>query len=447
MAKRALEDSEAFNRQFSRNHNHEEKRQKGPLGLPFTSFNENQLVDVTGSHKWVAPGPKDIRGPCPGLNSLANHGYIPHSGIVPLTVAATATNEVFGLAIGFGTLLSVYATLVDGNIIDDTWSIGGKPPQNLLSLVVGTGDGLSGSHNKYESDASPGRGDYYLYNGDVTSLRVEKFKALYDLAKNDPVPNYNLDILIKHRKFTFDQSTSTNPHFFFGPLSGLAGANAAHTFIRKFPATLNSAVSKKSIAALMSNHSDEYPNGLLDKATLKSFFSVTEKSDGSLSWKPGHERIPDNWYRRPRGLQNDYALYSFALDLLQMAKVVPEAVAVGGNTGTVNSFAGVELADITGGVYHTLDLLNPQKFTCFLYELTLAVVPAFLHSQLLGSLLTGALNLLHPLIDPLVDPSCATIGRCFHNPIKDDRADELTELGNFDNSFMDQFPGAAVNRF
>lgn len=27
------------------------------------------------------------------------------------------------------------------------------------------------------------------------SLRVEKFKALYDLAKDDPVPNYDLDVL------------------------------------------------------------------------------------------------------------------------------------------------------------------------------------------------------------------------------------------------------------
>lgn len=96
MAKRALEDPEAFNRQFSKSHNPKEKRQTGPAGFPFTAFNRNQLVDVTASHKWVAPGPNDIRGPCPGLNSLANHGYIPHSGIVPLTVAATATNEVFG---------------------------------------------------------------------------------------------------------------------------------------------------------------------------------------------------------------------------------------------------------------------------------------------------------------------------------------------------------------
>ena len=46
----------------------------------------------------------------------------------------------------------------------------------------------------------------------------------------------------------------------------------------------------------MSNHSAEYPNGILDKETLKSFFAITEAADGTLSWTPGHERIPDNWY-------------------------------------------------------------------------------------------------------------------------------------------------------
>lgn len=40
-----------------------------------------QYVDTTGEHAWKAPGQHDQRGPCPGLNSLANHGYIPHNGI------------------------------------------------------------------------------------------------------------------------------------------------------------------------------------------------------------------------------------------------------------------------------------------------------------------------------------------------------------------------------
>ena len=96
MGRRALEDAEAFQGTSQEKDSPKEKRQTGPAGLPFTTFNENQRVSVTGVHKWVAPGPNDIRGPCPGLNALANHGYFPHSGVVPLAQAATATNEVYG---------------------------------------------------------------------------------------------------------------------------------------------------------------------------------------------------------------------------------------------------------------------------------------------------------------------------------------------------------------
>ena len=73
-----------------------EKRQTGPGGLPFTTFSEDQLIDVTGEHAWAPPGPGDLRGPCPGLNALANHGYFPRNGVVPLSVGASATEEVYG---------------------------------------------------------------------------------------------------------------------------------------------------------------------------------------------------------------------------------------------------------------------------------------------------------------------------------------------------------------
>ncbi|MCJ1235939.1 hypothetical protein MMC14_003914 [Varicellaria rhodocarpa] len=392
-ARQALEDPESFKQYLGKRDPDVEVRQSSG-NSPFTTFSEDQEIDVTGVHAWAPPGEGDLRGPCPGLNALANHGYFPRNGVVPLTVGATATQQVYGLAPNFGIPLTVYATLVDGDVVGETWSIGGPPPPNLITPVTGKADGLSGSHNKYESDASPGRGDYYLYNGDVTSLRVEKFQALYDLAKNDPVPNYDLDVLTQHRKYTFDQSKNTNPYFFYEPFAGVAVANAAHTFI----------------PALMSNHSAEYPNGILDKETLKSFFAITEAPDGTLTYTPGYERIPDNWYRRPLGALNEYSPANFALDLLQIATVAPEAVSVGGNTGTVDSFTGVDLGDITGGAYRTSDLLDPTKFVCFFYQVTLAVVPDFLRSEALGSALGAALGLLTSEIQPFVDPSCATIG-------------------------------------
>ena len=68
--------------------------------------------------------------------------------------------------------------------------------------------------------------------------------------------------------------------------------------------------------AMMANHSAEYPDGYLDKETLKSFFAISGDS-GSFTYQPGYERIPgvscsqdlmavislilppDNWYKRP----------------------------------------------------------------------------------------------------------------------------------------------------
>ena len=96
MGRRAMENPESFNDLLKRSHPEKEveKRQSGTL--PFTTFSEDQLIDVTGEYAWVAPGPGDIRGPCPGLNALANHGYFPHNGVVSLVDGWTATEQVYG---------------------------------------------------------------------------------------------------------------------------------------------------------------------------------------------------------------------------------------------------------------------------------------------------------------------------------------------------------------
>ena len=44
-------------------------------------------ADGDTAHYFVAPGPNDIRGPCPGLNAAANHNFLAHDGI-------TTFNEV-----------------------------------------------------------------------------------------------------------------------------------------------------------------------------------------------------------------------------------------------------------------------------------------------------------------------------------------------------------------
>jgi hypothetical protein len=50
-------------------------------------------IEVTGRHAFKAPGRFDQRGPCPGLNALANHGYISRDGITSFAEVVTAINQ------------------------------------------------------------------------------------------------------------------------------------------------------------------------------------------------------------------------------------------------------------------------------------------------------------------------------------------------------------------
>lgn len=54
-----------------------------------------QYVSTTGANAFVPPdfAAGDQRGPCPGLNALANHGYLPHSGVASLTTITDAVNN------------------------------------------------------------------------------------------------------------------------------------------------------------------------------------------------------------------------------------------------------------------------------------------------------------------------------------------------------------------
>jgi hypothetical protein len=53
-----------------------------------------QSVTIVNTHvPQIAQGPNDIRGPCPGLNVMANHGYIPRDGIASVAQLTLASNE------------------------------------------------------------------------------------------------------------------------------------------------------------------------------------------------------------------------------------------------------------------------------------------------------------------------------------------------------------------
>jgi hypothetical protein len=53
-----------------------------------------QYVSTSGQYAFVAPDlSTDQRGPCPRLNAMANHGYIPHNGVATIQQFITGTYQ------------------------------------------------------------------------------------------------------------------------------------------------------------------------------------------------------------------------------------------------------------------------------------------------------------------------------------------------------------------
>lgn len=108
------------------------------------------------------------------------------------------------------------------------------------------------------------------------SLNVARFEKFVAMPKG---PNgYDITVMSKWRGACFNDSISTNGHFFTGPLTHLAVNAAAHAFTYRF----------------FGNWSAENPGeGYLDLETLKSFEGVIGEP-GNFEWKQGRERIPEN---------------------------------------------------------------------------------------------------------------------------------------------------------
>ncbi|KAG4270402.1 hypothetical protein FPRO04_11561 [Fusarium proliferatum] len=344
----------------------EEKRNAGEC--PFAKekraakFNaEKKRISVSGEHEFLPPNLKagDQRGPCPGLNALANHGYLPSNGVADMQTIIKATNEVYGMSLDLSGFLAVYGTVFNGNPVslNPGYSIGGPSrfSQNILNgggLLV-TPSGLSGSHNKYESDVSATRGDLYVTGN-----------------------NYHV---ILERFVNFRDSEKTNSHFFYSPFAGILVSPAAYSFPPR----------------MMANHSGKYPEGYLSREVFTSFFGVKDSKPGNFKFNQGWERIQENWYRRP--VEDEFSIPDFLGDVLEHAAKYPRLLNIGGNTGKVNSFSGVDIGDLTGGVFNTAMLLKGDNLECFVMQIIMAAAP-----DVLGSQFTDVTKALMPLADKLL---------------------------------------------
>lgn len=229
---------------------------------------------------------------------------------------------------------------------------------------------------------------------------MENFQALYDAGKASD--DYNLDILTARRAARFQENIDENPYFFNAPFSGVIAQPAAWSFIYRF----------------MSNKSAEYPEGQLNGEVLKSFYAVTG-DDGNFTYTAGYERIPDNWYTR--NVADPYDIAYLNIDTTAMLLAHPEFASIGGNTGTTNSFVGVDPGDLTDGVFNVDTLADGNNLLCYGMQVAIQELP-----DLLSGLFTD------------VDSAMDVVGTALNNA-----TDSLgcPTLNTIDKDQFNQFPG------
>ncbi|KAI0380338.1 Cloroperoxidase [Hypomontagnella monticulosa] len=103
------------------------------------------------SSRWSAPGPNDVRAPCPMLNALANHGFLPHDG---KSITENKTVAALGSALNIDQEL---ASFLFG------FAVTTNPKPNATTFDL---NHLS-RHNVLEHDASLSRKDAHFGAPDI----------------------------------------------------------------------------------------------------------------------------------------------------------------------------------------------------------------------------------------------------------------------------------------
>ncbi|KAF2837283.1 hypothetical protein M501DRAFT_938097 [Patellaria atrata CBS 101060] len=327
------------------------------------------------AHPFRAPGPTDQRGPCPGLNTLANHGYIPRNGIATIGQINAGTARLFNMGVDLSTLLATGGAIDGGDIFSQKMSIGGRDDRvgllsGELNAIFGTPSGIAG-HGKFnEGDASATRNDFYL-SGDNISFQPELFKQLHQQALARGNGTYSVEAIKEHFKNRYRDSKAANPQFYFNlPSSGVV--MGAYYFIPGF-------FSNGTIGA----------GGIANEASITSFYGAKPSRTGRDAWRDPDltythvpERIPEQgWYRRatpmtiPEAVAGILDVYLYSMPPM-------------GGSGAAQSW-----------VVGPVNIPNsPQGFSCFLYNAIFANFPSeiFNSVRLVQAVVNGLSRLVVP---------------------------------------------------
>ncbi|KZO94165.1 Cloroperoxidase [Calocera viscosa TUFC12733] len=230
------------------------------------------------AHEYQDPPPGAYRGPCPGLNTLANHGFLSRDGITTYTEMVAGLQNVYNVDFSTAVALTMLGFVFDGDPISEMMSIGGD-----ATLITGQDGNFTGEyggvskHGTFELDVSLTRNDFYL-NGDSYSFNGTLFGMMLATAKNTSTaanPLFDFNAMALYRSQQYDRARVENPWLYF-PQLALHNYGAATFLYEAFPSSAK--------------------NNTPDLETISSFFGAVQLEDGT--WGHVGERPPPNWHNR-----------------------------------------------------------------------------------------------------------------------------------------------------
>jgi len=230
------------------------------------------------AHYYQDPPPGAQRGPCPGLNTLANHGFLSRDGLTTYTELVAALQNAYNSEFPVAVALTMLGMVFDGDPVTEMLSIGAGVPLQTGKDGEYTGEygGLS-DHGTFELDVSLARNDFYL-NGDAHSFNGTLFGMMVETAKSTSSaenPLFDFNALALYRSQQYDRARVENPWLYF-PNLALHNYGAATFLQNTFPSSAK--------------------NYTPDLETISSFFGAVQAEDGT--WTHVGERTPPNWHNR-----------------------------------------------------------------------------------------------------------------------------------------------------
>ncbi|TIC90402.1 Aromatic peroxygenase [Colletotrichum higginsianum] len=264
--------------------------------------------------EFKAPGPGDSRGPCPGLNLLANHGYLPHDGHVNLGQVIEATARGFNMGPDIATILGVFAVLANGDIATESFYLGSGPG----------GVGGLNRHSTVEADISPNREDFYNGCGDNHHLSSRLFKQNVDIVAKSGTKQFDLANMGTQYQQLSMFSQKNNPYIYYFPFPLIVSVGAFAFYPQQRHVRPRR---RRQLRVHLLHHRAKY-----------------DSKTGDFQYVP--ETWPANWYRRA----TPYGAVQTVLEGLAAIYIRNPVVPGVAQLGTGNLNATTLLCDVYQGI-------------------------------------------------------------------------------------------------